>query len=161
MGGSKRACESREVLRRGRNGELISLVCLYRIRINCCGILDVVAYDGGQNLIHHQVRRRFSSFPAFLRPTHSLSPPLLPTPLPTSQQEDLQSLGKLILALTNLSLSAIQNLPKALEILSRSYSLEIKNLVLFLLSKPGPKGIDEVLSMLGARVLNELDASMK
>lgn len=79
------------------------------------------------------------------------------------QQEDLLSLGKLILALTNLSVSAVQNLPKALEILSRSYSNEVKNLVMFLLSKPGPMGktIDEVLSMLGPRLLNELDASQK
>lgn len=79
------------------------------------------------------------------------------------QQEDLLSLGKLVLALTNLSVSAVQNLPKAMEILSRSYSAEIKNVVIFLLSKPGPMGktVDELLAMLGARLLNELDAAQK
>lgn len=28
---------------------------LIRIRLNCCGILDIVKYDGGKNLPHHQV----------------------------------------------------------------------------------------------------------
>jgi PAB-dependent poly(A)-specific ribonuclease subunit 3 len=38
----------------------------------------------------------------------------------------------------------------------------VKNLVLFLISKPQPiKSIDDVIRMLGPRILNELDAMQK
>jgi PAB-dependent poly(A)-specific ribonuclease subunit 3 len=49
-----------------------------------------------------------------------------------------------------------------LEHISRHYSPDVKNLVMFLISKPGPlKSIDDVIRMLGPRILNELDAAQK
>ena len=78
------------------------------------------------------------------------------------QQEDILALGKLLLGLTNISTQAIQNLPKALDVLSRSYSEELKNFVLFLLSNPPPgmgKTIEDVLALLGPHVLADLNAA--
>jgi len=49
-----------------------------------------------------------------------------------------------------------------LDHISRHYSPDVKNLVLFLISKPGPaKSVDEVIRMIGPRILNELDAMQK
>lgn len=49
-----------------------------------------------------------------------------------------------------------------LDHISRNYSPDIKNVILFLISKPVPtKTIDDVIRMLGSRMLNELDAMQK
>lgn len=51
---------------------------------------------------------------------------------------------------------------QAIDHVSRQYSPDVKNLVLFCLSKPSPgKSIDEVVRMIGPRILNELDAMQK
>ncbi|KAJ2957748.1 hypothetical protein NQZ79_g6597 [Umbelopsis isabellina] len=100
-----------------------------RIRLNCCGALDTIKYDGGQNLA------RF-------------------------QQEDLLSFGKLIVALACNSLQAIQNLPNSFEYISHFYSPDLKNVILYLISKPMPsKSIDEVISLIGPKILHEIDSA--
>jgi PAB-dependent poly(A)-specific ribonuclease subunit 3 len=51
-----------------------------------------------------------------------------------------------------------------LDHISRHYSPDVKNLVMYLCGKPpGPQGknIDEVVSILGLRILNEFDAMQK
>lgn len=49
-----------------------------------------------------------------------------------------------------------------LEHIARHYSPDVKNLVMFLISKPQAlKSVDDVIRMLGARILNELDASQR
>jgi PAB-dependent poly(A)-specific ribonuclease subunit 3 len=49
-----------------------------------------------------------------------------------------------------------------MEHISRSYSPDLKNVILYLLSKPSAhKTIDEVVRMLGQRLLNEFDAIQK
>lgn len=53
------------------------------------------------------------------------------------QQEDLAMFGKLVIALCCNNITAISNLPKALESLGRSYSADVKNVALYLVSKPG------------------------
>lgn len=54
----------------------------------------------------------------------------------------------------------MHNLPKSVDHISRFYSPDLKNVVLYLLSKPGPrKTIEEVLALMGARVLDELNSS--
>jgi PAB-dependent poly(A)-specific ribonuclease subunit 3 len=117
-----------------------------RVRINCCGMLDVLGYDGGSNIAQQQVSSAI---------INSLVLPLL---LPV---------GHLLLSLASLnpSASSPQHLPKSLDHLSRAYSVEFRDLVLFLLglAKNGksPSGIGEVLSMIGGRVFDELSASMK
>ncbi|KAM3589870.1 PAB-dependent poly(A)-specific ribonuclease subunit 3 [Umbelopsis sp. WA50703] len=100
-----------------------------RIRLNCCGALDTIKYDGGQNLA------RF-------------------------QQEDLLSFGKLIVALACNSLQAIQNLPNSFDYISHFYSPDLKNVILYLISKPMPnKSIDEVISLIGPKILHEIDSA--
>ncbi|GAA5985244.1 hypothetical protein JCM11641_003647 [Rhodosporidiobolus odoratus] len=77
------------------------------------------------------------------------------------QQDDLLSFGKLIIALACSSTSAVHNLPKSVDHISRMYSPDLKNVVLYLLSKPGPrKTIEEVFALMGARVVDELNSSL-
>ncbi|KAK4688843.1 PAB-dependent poly(A)-specific ribonuclease subunit 3, partial [Tremellales sp. Uapishka_1] len=98
-----------------------------RIRLNGCGILDVLAYDAT-------------------------------TPISAYQQDDLVSFGKLIISLCCEHFAG-QHPGTPLEYIGRTYSPDVQNLVLFLISKPSPmKTVDDVISMLGARILNDFDA---
>jgi len=98
-----------------------------RIRLNCCGMFDLLKYDGGKNYLHYQ-------------------------------QEDLLHFGQLIVSLACGSNVAIQNLSTSIDYISRHHSLDLKSVILYLLSKPSPmKNIDDILSMAGPRVLQELD----
>jgi len=98
-----------------------------RIRLNCCGMFDLLKYDGGKNYLHYQ-------------------------------QEDLLHFGQLIVSLACGSNVAIQNLSSSIDYISRHHSLDLKSVILYLLSKPNPmKNIDDILSMTGPRVLQELD----
>lgn len=100
-----------------------------RLRLNGASILDVVQYDGGMNALRYQ-------------------------------QEDLLSFGKLIIALACNSLQSSQDLTQSFEYLTRHYSPDLKNVVLYLLSKPAPtKNIDEVISVIGPRILHEINSS--
>ncbi|KAI8339265.1 hypothetical protein BC941DRAFT_268994 [Chlamydoabsidia padenii] len=100
-----------------------------RLRISCAGIMDVLQYDGGQNVTRYQ-------------------------------QEDMLSFGKLVVALACNSLQSFHNLPQSFEFISRYYSPDLKNLVLFLLSKPQPtKTIDEAIKLIGPRILHEINCS--
>ena len=81
--------------------------------------------------------------------------------MPLEQQDDLLSFGKLIIAIACGSTSAVHNLPKSVDHISRMYSPDLKNVVLYLLSKPGPrKTIEEVLVLMGPRVVDELNSSL-
>ncbi|RUP48566.1 hypothetical protein BC936DRAFT_144399 [Jimgerdemannia flammicorona] len=76
------------------------------------------------------------------------------------QQEDLLAFGKLVIALACNSLASITQLPKSFEYISRHYSAELKNVVLCLLSKPMPtKTIDEVVTLIGPRILHEINSA--
>lgn len=53
-------------------------------------------------------------------------------------------------------------LAASLEAIQTSYSPDVKLVILYLLGKPGPgKSIDDILVMLGPRLLNEFDAMQK
>lgn len=54
------------------------------------------------------------------------------------QQDDLAMFGQLVFALCCNNLAAMNNVSKALETLGRQYSSDMKNVALFLISKPGP-----------------------
>lgn len=54
------------------------------------------------------------------------------------QQEDLAMFGRLVFALCCNNLAAMNNVSKAIETLGRQYSGDMKNVALFLISKPGP-----------------------
>ena len=72
------------------------------------------------------------------------------------------SFGKLVITLSCEFFQPGQHPAAPLDHISRHYSPDVKNLVLFLISKPGPaKSVDEVIRMIGPRILNELDAMQK
>ncbi|KAF8548421.1 hypothetical protein OG21DRAFT_1516320 [Imleria badia] len=75
------------------------------------------------------------------------------------QQEDLVMFGRLVFALCCGSLAAMNTLPKALDLMGRMYSADVKTLALYLISKPGPhKNIAQVIEMIGKnRLLDEMD----
>ncbi|KAI8891207.1 hypothetical protein K501DRAFT_289795 [Backusella circina FSU 941] len=100
-----------------------------RLRINGSGILDVLQYDGTEKTF-------------------------------TNQQEDLISFGKLIITLACNSMDARHDLPESFDYISRFYSPDLKNVILYLLGKPFPtKAIDHVITMIGPRILHEMNSS--
>ncbi|KAI8814008.1 hypothetical protein BJ742DRAFT_849292 [Cladochytrium replicatum] len=100
-----------------------------RIRLNCCGIPDMITFDGTNRAQHYQ-------------------------------QEDLLKFGQLILALAAGTLSAINGLPKSLEYIGRNISLDLKTLIAYLLGKPTQfKNIDDVITMIGPRILHEINSA--
>ena len=81
----------------------------------------------------------------------------------TTQHDDLVSLGKLIMTLCYEWFVPGQHPAAPLDHISRHYSPDVKNLVMYLCGKPpsGIKSIDEVVGILGLRILNEFDAMQK
>lgn len=76
------------------------------------------------------------------------------------QQEDLLAFGKLMIALACQSMQSCQDLSQSFEFISRYYSPDLKNVILYLLSKPLPtKNIDEAIVMIGPRILHEINCS--
>jgi PAB-dependent poly(A)-specific ribonuclease subunit 3 len=58
-------------------------------------------------------------------------------------------------------MAAAHNLPKSVDYISRTYSPELKNVILYLLSKPSQrKSIEEALAMMGGKVLEELNLAL-
>ncbi|WVF69621.1 hypothetical protein IAT40_004399 [Kwoniella sp. CBS 6097] len=99
-----------------------------RIRLNGCGVWDVLAFDANTPVMHYQ-------------------------------QEDLVSFGKLIISMACDFFTPGQHPGLPLDHIQRNYSPDVKNLIIFLISKPSAmKSIDEALKMMGPRILNELDA---
>lgn len=101
-----------------------------RLRISCSGLLDVLQYDG-------------------ISQTTAMH-----------QQEDLLSFGKLIVTLACNSPQSSSNLPQSFEYVQRFYTPDLKNVALYLLSKPThSKSIDEVFKLVGPRMLHEANSS--
>lgn len=108
-----------------------------RLRVNCVGIFDVLTFDPSQSnplaMISHY------------------------------QQEDLISLGKVILALACNSVQSIQRqrLSASVDLVAHQYSADLKNLVLYLLtSQPRPRSVNDIMPMIGARFYTQLDAAL-
>ena len=103
---------------------------VHRIRLNGCGIFDMLTFDPGTKppaLLHYQ-------------------------------QEDLLQFGQLVVSLAVGSLAAIHNLSKSLELIGGHFSLDLKNVILYLLSKPSSfKSVDDVITMIGPRILHEIN----
>ncbi|KAI8972607.1 hypothetical protein BD414DRAFT_216902 [Trametes punicea] len=82
----------------------------------------------------------------------------MPAEVSLMQQDDLTMLGALVIQLCNNSTSVMNNLQKALDVVGRNYSADLKSVVLFLISKPGShKTIGQLFDMIGSRLLTELD----
>ncbi|KAG0365280.1 PAB-dependent poly(A)-specific ribonuclease subunit 3 [Gamsiella multidivaricata] len=98
-----------------------------RIRLNCCGIMDMLTFDSAPNIAH-------------------------------LQQDDILNLGQLMMTLACKSLTATHNIQKSIDYISQNYTQDMKNVILFLMSQPTPmKTIDQVITMLGSRVLQEIN----
>ncbi|XP_015921767.1 PAN2-PAN3 deadenylation complex subunit pan3 isoform X2 [Parasteatoda tepidariorum] len=108
-----------------------------RLRLNCCGIFDVLTYDSNQQ---HNLKQVVSNF----------------------QQEDLMAFGKIVLALACNTLNAFKRntLTSSLELVSRNYSADLRNLILYLLhNQARPRSINDIMPMIGARFYTQLDAA--
>ena len=107
-----------------------------RLRLSCVAIPDVVTFDG-----------------------NAANPLSL---IPHYQQEDLIALGKLVLALACRSLLAVHrdNMQASLELVARSYSTDLRNLILYLLSNQTRRSVTDLMPMIGARFYTQLDAAL-
>ncbi|GAN02516.1 poly(A)-specific ribonuclease [Mucor ambiguus] len=109
-----------------------------RLRISCAGLVDVLQFD----TTTQQAQRAT-----------------------VHQQEDLLSFGKLIVSLacnspTPTNATAATSVMPSFEYMSRFYSPDLKNVAYYLLGKPALlKSIDEVFTMIGPRLLHELNSS--
>ncbi|XP_043465158.1 PAN2-PAN3 deadenylation complex subunit pan3 [Leptopilina heterotoma] len=105
------------------------------LRLSCVALPDVVTLDGN------------ATNPLGL--------------IPHYQQEDLIALGKMVLALACRSLLAIHrdNMQTSLELVARSYSTDLRNLILYLLSNQQRRSVTDLMPMIGARFYTQLDAA--
>lgn len=103
-----------------------------RLRLSFLGISDIVLFDPNEsfNVINHY------------------------------QQEDLTSLGKLMLALACKSLQSIQRerIQASIDMISRIYSADLRHLIIYLLTTNTERTITEIMPMIGARFYVQLDA---
>jgi PAB-dependent poly(A)-specific ribonuclease subunit 3 len=104
-----------------------------RVRIGSCAVWDVISHDQHVDMVQ-------------------------------LQHDDLQHFGRLIFALccNNLQATTNGNFQKSLEIISKTYSHDVKNIALFLISKNHPhKNISTVFEMINGRLLTELDDALE
>ena len=86
-----------------------------------------------------------------------------PSKIAIQQLDDLVSLGKLIMCLACRSAAAAQNVQRSLDSISNAYSGDLKNLVIFLLSKGGggyAPTIEDVISRISMRISMQMDVSL-
>ncbi|KAI9675632.1 MAG: PAB-dependent poly(A)-specific ribonuclease subunit 3 [Caeruleum heppii] len=79
------------------------------------------------------------------------------------QQEDFVQFGRLILCLASNNPMAVHNMPKAMEYLARSYSAELKDCVLWLLSPSQPsnmKRIEQFLQGVSGQLATAFNADL-
>ncbi|KAF4528785.1 hypothetical protein B566_EDAN017117 [Ephemera danica] len=77
------------------------------------------------------------------------------------QQDDLSALGRLVLALACKSLLGVQreNLQTSMELVTRSYSNDLRNLIVYLLSnQQRGRSVTDLMPMIGARFYTQLDS---
>lgn len=85
-------------------------------------------------------RLRLSSLGVIDILTHESRPDIA-----TLQHEDLVMFGKVVISLCSSNSGVSNNFPKAIDNLSRHYSQDLKNVTLFLISKPGPLKVSDVI----------------
>ncbi|XP_017780129.1 PREDICTED: PAB-dependent poly(A)-specific ribonuclease subunit PAN3 isoform X3 [Nicrophorus vespilloides] len=99
----------------------------HRLRLSCLGVMDVIMTDNATVTEHYQ-------------------------------QEDLTALGKLVLAIACKSTMAVQhtNIATAIEIVTRTYTQDLRNLIMYLLSNRR-RTLADLMPMIGARFYTQLD----
>ncbi|RZC34684.1 PAB-dependent poly(A)-specific ribonuclease subunit PAN3, partial [Asbolus verrucosus] len=118
-----------------------------RLRLSCLGVMDVVLNENSASVNPLALVQHY-------------------------QQEDLTALGKLVLALACKSTVAVQreNISTAVDIISRSYTTDLRNLIItsrterdityyfrYLLSPQQRKSITDLMPMIGARFYTQMD----
>jgi PAB-dependent poly(A)-specific ribonuclease subunit 3 len=105
-----------------------------RLRLSCLGVMDVVLNENSASVNPLALVQHY-------------------------QQEDLTALGKLVLALACKSTVAVQreNITTAVDIISRSYTTDLRNLIMYLLSPQQRKSITDLMPMIGARFYTQMD----
>ncbi|KAL7048333.1 hypothetical protein ACKWTF_003312 [Chironomus riparius] len=104
-----------------------------RLRFSFVGITDIITFDSNQQnpfqLVNHY------------------------------QQDDLTALGKLIIALCCRCLQSVHSnqIQHSIDLISRHYSSDLKNLITYLLSPNKVKSIVEVMPKIGARFYTHLE----
>ncbi|KAI9814241.1 MAG: PAB-dependent poly(A)-specific ribonuclease subunit 3 [Pycnora praestabilis] len=80
------------------------------------------------------------------------------------QQEDLVQFGRLILTIASSNPAAIHNMPKSLEHIARSYSVQLKDCVFWLLgvTQPSqtPKNLDQFISGISSHIITSFDHTL-
>lgn len=111
----------------------IVLTSKNRLRLCCLGVMDVVLHDNNSTINHLALVHHY-------------------------QQEDLTALGKLVLALACKSTVAVQreNISTALDIVSRTYTIDLRNLIMYLLTNQR-RSVTDLMPMIGARFYTQLD----
>jgi len=116
----------------------ILVVGRFRLLLNCSGIFDVLTYD-----------------PNSSNPMAAMA---------VYQQEDLVSLGRIVLALACNSFLAIQreNVQQSMELVTSNYSSDLRNLIMYLLTNSQRvKSVNDLMPMVGARFYTALDSVMQ
>lgn len=119
-----RCIEASKILRTAKN----------RVRINCCSVFDVVAYD-----------------------------PDTPSDALHSQQvDDLANLGTLIISLALNSMTAANDIASSLVMVAGRYSTELKDVLSWLVGQSeGPdRSVDVLFDMLGSHLVDEMDSAI-
>ncbi|GAC98517.1 PAB-dependent poly(A)-specific ribonuclease subunit [Pseudozyma hubeiensis SY62] len=131
-----RCIEASKVLRTGKN----------RVRINCCSVFDVIAYNPDENGSDA---------------------------LKAQQSEDMVNLGALILSIGLNSVSATNDIGSSLATFAGRYSAELKNVVAWLVGqKPAPnestgedapevtRNVSELVKVLASHSADEMDSAL-
>ncbi|VEN54575.1 unnamed protein product, partial [Callosobruchus maculatus] len=105
-----------------------------RLRLSCLGVMDVVMHETNSTINHVTLIQHY-------------------------QQEDLTSLGKLVLALACKSTMAVQreNISTALDLVGRTYTPDLRNLIMYLLASQQRRSVTDLMPMIGARFYTQLD----
>jgi len=109
----------------------------HRLLLNCSGIFDVLTYDPNSN-----------------NPMTAMS---------YNQQEDLVSLGKIVLALACNSFAAIHReaIQQSMELVASNYSSDLKSLIMYLLTNPTRiKSVNDLMPRVGARFYTALESAV-
>lgn len=101
-----------------------------RIRINCCSIFDVIAYD----------------------------PNATESALREHQAEDLVNVGRLLLSLACNNVGAMQNVQRSLDQINRAYSADLASVIVWLISGAGGAPLPTIAGV-QMRALEGEDAS--
>jgi PAB-dependent poly(A)-specific ribonuclease subunit 3 len=103
-----------------------------RIRLNCCGIFDILQFDEQQQL------------------------PVVED----MQREDIANVARIILCLACKSGNAGQSVTKSLAIVSKMYSQELHDFLSLLLDNNNVKTVDEIISMLSTKFLDCMTSAL-